>query len=81
MHLYAKAAFAFVGDVENQQSGPEAGLIEPLFRMLLKASFVVFDGLAGPNGLFSGGRQALSTYLPGPATTSPRPLAGPWSGF
>jgi hypothetical protein len=45
MHLYAKAAFAFVGDVEDQQPVPEAGFIEPLFRMFLKAGFIVRDGL------------------------------------
>lgn len=37
VHLSAKAAYAFVGDVEDAQLAPQAGFIQKLFAMHLEA--------------------------------------------
>lgn len=87
MHVRAKAAPAFVGNVEDQQPLPNAGLIQPLLTMHLKARFPVLfralrDGFAGGlSGLFSGEAQERPTFLPAPATTLPGPCGRPQSGF
>jgi hypothetical protein len=46
-HVRAKATFALVRHVKNEQSIPKPGLVEPLFTVHLQASFIVRDGLSG----------------------------------